>query len=274
MTAPAECPAITPRLWVYTNFDCNLHCAYCVARSGPRAERRGLAMHAFRRLVDEAVAYGIDELFITGGEPFLLPDIGERVRYAAARIPTAVHTNAMLFHGRRRRELERLARHPRLTLQSSLDGARAETHDRWRGAGSWQKAMDGIEYARELGLPLRVAMTETPDNRGEVDELRGLLAGVGVTGDGFAVRPLVQRGFAAEVPGAMQVSDAVMVPELTITADGAHWHPVGADVASSPDFLVAEGDVALGEAERRVVERFLTLRRADGSLPDAFHCAV
>ena len=65
-----------------------------------------------------------------------------------------------------------------------------------------------------------------------------------------------------------------MVPELTITADGAHWHPVGGDLESSPDFLVARGDLTLAEAKRLVVERFLALRQADGSLPQAFRCAV
>ena len=52
MSDTPVCPAILPRLWVYTNFDCNLQCRYCVARSSPRAERRGLAMHDFRRLVE------------------------------------------------------------------------------------------------------------------------------------------------------------------------------------------------------------------------------
>jgi hypothetical protein len=65
-----------------------------------------------------------------------------------------------------------------------------------------------------------------------------------------------------------------MVPELTITADGAHWHPVGADLDSSPDLLVASGQVSLAEAKRRIVERFLRLRQHDGSLPEALHCAV
>jgi hypothetical protein len=30
----------------------------------------------------------------------------------------------------------------------------------------------------------------------------------------------------------------------------------------------------LAEAKRRIVERFLELRQRDGSLPEAFHCAV
>jgi pyruvate-formate lyase-activating enzyme/diadenosine tetraphosphatase ApaH/serine/threonine PP2A family protein phosphatase len=265
-----------PRLWVYSNFHCNLACDYCVVASSPSARRRQLPAWRFRSLVDEALREGFRELYLTGGEPFVHPDIVAMIEYASDRMTTVVLTNAMLFTGRRRAELARLAGRPNLTLQSSIDGARAATHDRWRGAGSWAKAMDGLAYAADLGLPLRVAMTSTPDNAGEVDALRAHLLGLGVAGDDFAVRPLVGRGFAAAAgaPGAIEVSDAVMVPELTITADGAHWHPVGADIASSPDFLVARGDVSLAEAKRRIVERFLVLRQADGSLPNAFQCAV
>jgi pyruvate-formate lyase-activating enzyme/predicted phosphodiesterase len=265
------------RLWIYTNFHCNLACDYCVVASSPRARRRELTAARFRALVDEAVREGFGELYLTGGEPFAHPRIVELVEYAADRLPTVVLTNAMLFTGRRRAELARLAGRANLTLQSSIDGAGAATHDRWRGAGSWAKAMDGLRHAADLGLPLRVAMTQTPDNAGEADALRDVLAPLGITGDAFAVRPLVARGFAAgdaHTSGAIEVSDAVMVPELTITADGAHWHPVGADLGSSPDFLVAPGEVALADAKRLVVERFLALRQADGSLPDAFRCAV
>jgi len=263
-----------PRLWVYSNFHCNLACDYCVVASSPRARRRELPASRFRALVDEALREGFTELYLTGGEPFVHPQIVELLEYASDRMTTVVLTNAMLFTGRRRAELARLARRPSLTLQSSIDGAHAATHDRRRGAGSWAKAMEGLRYAAGLGLPLRVAMTQTPDNCGEVDELRATLSELGIAGADFAVRPLVQRGFAADAPGAVEVSDAVMVPELTITADGAHWHPVGADIESSPDFLVACGDVSLAEAKRRIVERFLVLRRADGSLPEAFACAV
>ena len=263
------------RLWVYSNFHCNLACDYCVVASSPRARRRELSVERFRGLVDEALDEGFGELYVTGGEPFVHPGMVEMLAYASDRLPTVVLTNAMLFTGRRRDELAGLAGGGRdLVLQTSLDGAHAETHDRWRGAGSWERAMNGIRFAHGLGLPLRVAMTETPENRDEVDELGDLLAAFGIGGDDFAERPLVQRGFAAEAADAVEVSDAVMVPELTVTADGAHWHPVGADIASSPDFLVAQGQVPLAEAKRLVIERFLELRQADGTLPPAFACAV
>ncbi len=261
-----------PRLWVYTNFHCNLACDYCAVASSPRADPRALGRERFAALVDEAVADGFTELYVTGGEPFVEPEIAAMLAYAAARIDTVCLTNAMLFaRGRRRRALESLAGLDRLALQSSLDGDRAETHDRHRGAGSWAAAMEGIALARGLGLTVRVAMTETAENRDEVEPLRSRLAGLGIAGEAFAVRPLVARGVAED---GMAVSDAIMVPELTVTADGVHWHPVGGDLASSPDLLVAPGEVRLAEAKRLVVERFLRLRQADGSLPHAYQCAV
>jgi hypothetical protein len=105
------------------------------------------------------------------------------------------------------------------------------------------------EYARGLGLPVRVALTETPDAAGEVDALRELLAEIGVEGDDVAIRPLVQRGAPRQ---GMEVSAPELVPEPTVTADGVHRHPVGADLESSPDLLVASAPVSLADAKRRI----------------------
>jgi len=39
----------TWKLWLYTNFDCNLRCAYCVSESSPRAPRRALGLPVVRQ---------------------------------------------------------------------------------------------------------------------------------------------------------------------------------------------------------------------------------
>ncbi len=259
------------RLWAYTNFHCNLACSYCSVASSPQARRRQLGLPRFRELVDEAVTEGFTELYVTGGEPFLEPDIVDMLLYATERIDVVCLTNGMLYQGWRREQLQRLAGRPRLTLQTSLDGASAAAHDLNRGRGSWAKAMDGLDTALALGLPVRVGMTETPQNSEQVEPLRELLAGKGITGRGFAVRPLVKRGHSDD---GVAISEDNTVPELTVTADGWHWHPAGADLGTSPDFLLGEPEIGMAEAKRRTIELFLRLRQSDGSLPLVYNCAV
>jgi len=265
-----------PRLWMYTNFHCNLACSYCSVASSPLARKRSLGLERVKMLVDEAVLEGFTEIYMTGGEPFLEPDIVEMVLYATERLDVVLLTNGMLYQGWRLEQLKRLSGRERLVLQTSIDAASAEGHDLNRGRGSWQKAMDGLVLAKGLGLPVRVGMTSTPENAHEVEPLRELLAGMGITGKDFAVRPLVARGFSTQ--GAV-IEDTNTVPEVAVTADGVHWHPAGADLETSPDMLLAahptsEQWVPLGEAKRLAVERFLVLRRNDGSLPLVYNCAV
>src|SRR5262249_13351688 len=108
--APAEADGEAPgethrflgsRLWLYTNFDCNLCCDDRCVRSSPKAPRRALGLEQVRRIASEAAALGVGEIFVTGGEPFLLADIGDILTACAATAPTTVLTNGMLLVGRR-----------------------------------------------------------------------------------------------------------------------------------------------------------------------------
>ena len=50
--APAEVEPerlLGSRLWLYTNFDCNLRCDYCCVRSSPKAPRRALGVKGSNR---------------------------------------------------------------------------------------------------------------------------------------------------------------------------------------------------------------------------------
>src|SRR6202049_4198078 len=89
------------RLWLYTNFDCNLRCDYCCVRSSPTAPQRALGLARVRRIAHEAAQLRVSEIFVTGGEPFLLADIAEILAECAVAAPTTVLTNGMLFEGHR-----------------------------------------------------------------------------------------------------------------------------------------------------------------------------
>ena len=47
--------------------------------------------------VDEFVALGGREVILTGGEPFLHPQIGAIVAELSKRVPVVILTNAMVF---------------------------------------------------------------------------------------------------------------------------------------------------------------------------------
>src|SRR3984893_15875957 len=98
---PEDNRPVGSRLWLYSNFDCNLSCDYCCVRSSPSAPRRELGLECVKRIASEAPELGVNEIFVTGGEPFLLADIGEVLAACAAAAPTTVLTNGMLFGGRR-----------------------------------------------------------------------------------------------------------------------------------------------------------------------------
>ena len=225
---------LTWKLWIYTNFDCNLRCSYCVAESTPRAARNAIGLENARRLVDEAVALGFKELFFTGGEPFILDEIYAMLAYASARLKTTVLTNAMLFNSSRLTRLLEIANH-NLRVQVSLDGGRAEHHDAYRGAGSWKKTVEGIHTLQDNGFMLRLSTTETPANSAYLDELRQFRYRLGIADEDHFIRPLAKRGFSSE---GLEVGLGTLVPEITATINGIYWHPLAPP--SSEDMLITD----------------------------------
>jgi len=261
--APDRKPGV--RLWMYTNFDCNLACDYCCVRSSPSTPRRALGRDVVQRLALEAPAAGVQELLLTGGEPFLLPDIADLVNACADSLPTTLLTNGMLFHGRR---LERLREMDRsVALQISLDSATPERHDSHRGQGSWARAVAGVRTAIQLGFRVRVAATLVTPDVAEEKQLRNLLDGLGIAVEDQVLRPLAKRGEATD---GLVLSQATLQPEVTVTADGVYWHPVGAD---DDDQLVTTEVFPLVDAIAAVRDRYVDYRSQADDVARAFVCA-
>jgi sulfatase maturation enzyme AslB (radical SAM superfamily) len=263
-TTDPDARPLGERLWLYVNFDCNLQCDYCCVRSSPHAARRALGLERVRRIAAESPMLGVRAFFVTGGEPFLLPDIDELVLALTAAAPVTLLTNGMLFAGPRCASLKRMPRE-RVTLQISLDSPTADLHDLHRGHGTWQRAVDGIEIARRERFRVRLAATVSTD--AEERAFREFLDRLGVTPEDRVVRRVARRGFA-ESGVALGRSD--LVPEITITADGVYWHPVGAE---DDDLLVTRDIFPLRDAFQ-AVRRSLAGERAHSTrLGAIFNCA-
>jgi hypothetical protein len=269
VSVPAGVPAednrpVGSRLWLYTNFVCNLHCDYCCVRSSPTAPRRELGLARVQRIAREAAELGVKEIFVTGGEPFLLEDIGDILLSCAAAAPTTVLTNGMLFTGRRIENLRALRR-DRIVLQISLDSATPELHDLHRGPGTWARTREGIQRARAHGFRVRLAATVSTD--AEAEAFRQFLDEEKIAAEDRVIRRIALRGSATE---GVAVSRADLVPEVTITADGVYWHPVGAE---DVDLLVTRDIFPLSESFAAVRRAFDREGEHANKLARIFNCA-
>jgi uncharacterized Fe-S cluster-containing radical SAM superfamily protein len=262
--SPADNRPVGSRLWLYTNFNCNLHCDYCCVRSSPAAPRRELGLARVQRIAREAPELGVKEIFVTGGEPFLLENIGEILVCCAAAAPTTVLTNGMLFAGRRAESLQALPR-DRIVLQISLDSATPDLHDLHRGPGTWARAREGIQRARTQGFRVRLAATVSTDD--EAEQFRQFLDEEKIAAEDRVIRRVALRGSATE---GVALSRADLVPEVTITAEGVYWHPVGAVDA---DLLVTRDIFPLSEAFAAVRRAFDREGEHANKLARIFNCA-
>jgi hypothetical protein len=266
---PASVPAegarpVGSRLWLYTNFDCNLRCDYCCVRSSPNAPRRELGLARVQRIAREAMDLGVKEIFVTGGEPFLLEDIAGILAACAAAAPTTVLTNGMLFTGRRVESLRALPR-DRIVLQISLDSATPELHDLHCWPGTWARTREGIERARAQGFRVRLAATVSTD--AEAEGFRQFLDEQKIAAEDRVIRRIALRGSATD---GVALARADLVPEVTITAEGVYWHPVGAEDA---DLLVTRDIFPLAESFAAVRRAFDREGEHANRLARIFNCA-
>lgn len=165
--------------WLQINNACNLTCAHCLVSSGPDGIP-GMDTEEIVATLDAAAALGIERVYITGGEPFLRKDIFDLSRHI-----TETHgceliflTNATLFAGRVRQLLPGLSRE-KVKFQVSVDGARPETNDPIRGAGTFRKALDGARILSDLGFEVSLTTVTTEENLDELPQIPSIVKRVG-----------------------------------------------------------------------------------------------
>jgi sulfatase maturation enzyme AslB (radical SAM superfamily) len=259
-------PPLGSRLWLYSNFDCNLACDYCCARSSPRAAARRLPVSVAQRACEELAGLGGREILITGGEPFLDPELPELIAAAARWAPVTVLTNAMVIGGGSRRRMLDAIDPAQVTMQVSLDSGTPALHDRHRGAGSFERARAGIGLLRELGFHVKVAATVDAAHAGEEEGFHALLDADGIPAADRLVRPVARTGAAAH---GLDLTIDTLWPEPTLAADGAWWHPVG---IAEPAMQVASDPLPLVTVLAVIRAALNDNGRARGAALQAFRC--
>ncbi|MCX8037855.1 MAG: radical SAM protein [Candidatus Sumerlaeia bacterium] len=182
-----------------TTVACNLECTHCrrleVARE---LSRRDLTTNEARALIDQLATCGPPLLILSGGEPLMRPDIFEIAAHARQKgIPCALATNGTLLDPA---TAAKIASAGIRRLSVSLDGADAETHDRFRGiAGAFERALAGIAHAQAAGLPVQINMTLARHNADQLEALFALAERIGAVA--LHVFALVPVGCGVEIAG-------------------------------------------------------------------------
>jgi MoaA/NifB/PqqE/SkfB family radical SAM enzyme len=219
------------RVWLYSNYHCNLTCAYCLTESAPDSPKRQLTADQMLNVARQAQALGFTDLGVTGGEPFLAASMPETLAALGQLLPTVALTNGTVFSEARLDRLRPLADLP-VALQISLDSADPDVNDEMRAPENFAKVVDAIPRLVERGIAVRIATTAEPGRLDEEDHARlcELHRSLGVPDEDHIVRPVIRRGRAVEHALGETFPHHQIPAELTLTADGAFWSPFGPTV--------------------------------------------
>lgn len=136
---------------------CNLQCGHCYCDSNPY-RKETIPTDDLLKVLDILHRNGLHSVELTGGEPFMHPDIEKILDFCAERFsPLGILTNGTLIHESRADHLAKFK--DQIVCNVSLDSSIPEIHDEIRGVpGSWERTVKGIRRLTERGILVRVAM--------------------------------------------------------------------------------------------------------------------
>lgn len=154
--------------WHITHI-CNLRCVHCYQEE----YNNHITKKNFYLILDKLEAFLRDsaltpQINLTGGEPLIHPDFFEFAMAIRKRnIRLGILTNGTLIDEDVAIKLGQLKP---VFVQISLDGTEA-THDKIRGNGNFQKALQGIDNLKKHGVKVLVSFTAQKENYTEFSTL-------------------------------------------------------------------------------------------------------
>jgi radical SAM protein with 4Fe4S-binding SPASM domain len=193
---------------------CNLSCTHCYSKSGPGRTTEGeLTTAEALGVIDNLADMGIPLILFTGGEPLLREDIWELATYARSRdLKMALSTNGTLITP----DIARKIKDSGIEYAGiSLDGARAETHDRFRNSpGAFKQTISAFASCKEAGLRCGVRVTLTNENCRELEALVDLAVSLGASR--FCLYWLVPTGRGSDSYARLQLDRDEVIGALSL----------------------------------------------------------
>lgn len=150
-------------LWLNTGTLCNITCGNCYIESSPKNDALVYMTYAeVKAYLDEIrdEEMGTSEIGITGGEPFMNPDIIEIIEECLGRgFNLVVLTNAMRPMMRHKDDILRIKEQYKETflLRISVDHFNPVMHEEERGEGTWDIALAGLKWLSDNQFNINIA---------------------------------------------------------------------------------------------------------------------
>ena len=148
----------------YVTYRCNAKCGFCDIWEQPSPM---ISLEDAERNLDDLERMGVRIIDFTGGEPLLHTEIGTLLEMAKERgFLTTITSNGLLYPKR----AEELAGKVDL-LHFSIDSSDREAHNASRGVDCFDKLMESIEVALELGENPDLLFTVTNENVDQLEKI-------------------------------------------------------------------------------------------------------
>jgi len=156
--------------WSITN-RCNLSCRFCLSEASANAAD-DLPSEQRERILEQIVEARVLNLYFTGGEPLLVPELPAYVaRCRAASVHVTVTTNGTLLTPERVATLRDAGVNH---VQVSINGSRPEINDRLMSP-SYTAILQGLANLNAAGVAPRIKVTVTRENVADMPALVRLL---------------------------------------------------------------------------------------------------
>jgi radical SAM protein len=144
---------------------CAYACVHCRADAMHQRDERELSTDEAYALIDRLADFGNTPILIfTGGDPMMRRDLKELIAYATLKgLRCSLTPTATALASKERLEQVKEAGIRRIAL--SLDAPSPKVHDNFRQVpGSWQRTMEILHRAQEVGLSVQVNTTVSKHN--------------------------------------------------------------------------------------------------------------
>lgn len=257
-SAPRVALAHLDALWFQvTGTICNLRCTHCFISCAPDNHSFGfLSFEEVLGWLQRSDAWGVKEYYVTGGEPFMHPDLPRMLEAMLERGPATVLTNGTLLPDRLLVPIAAAAERSiySLEIRVSIDGPAPELNDPIRGEGTFDRAMRGVRRLLDHGFLPIVTATQVWDPDRDEEVRRAFVArlrALGYESPRLKILPslrigreaLRDRGYAEDerVTEAMlegyDTTQLLCSGSRIVTSRGVHVCPI----------LIEEPDARLGD---------------------------